>query len=594
MNNMGPRSDYNELYVMKSSQLGFTAASENIIAYYIDECPTQILFVTATEYLVKKWARKRLAPLIDSCGIRHKIFAQTDNKKSRQSGDTLGFKEFAGGGLSMTSSRSAAGLRSDSVQVLILDEIDGSPSELLTGEGNWLDVSLARTQAYGDRKKILALSTPTTYFESQINLLYESGDQRKFLVPCPFCGKMQELRFGDDSTQYGLRPIREAGVLVDVYYECEFCHDAIFNHQKPQILNKGRWVPSAKDRGAVLSYHISSLYSPVGMLSWLALYKLYEKAQKRPDGMGTFKNLYLGVPSKQEGSKPDIGKVIELRGDYRAGRVPGGVLYLTVGVDVQRGSKKDEKNPPRLELEVLGTCAGYRTASIDYKIFIGEVDDPYGGAWEDLYKWAEDGGLVYENKQGQEFHVKMVFIDSGYNPDVVYEFCSRWEHTYPSKGFSLLKRRKGESIDLAGSNLRKRYRPVKLASDLILYEISTLYFKNRVYNNLKIKKREMGKQPPGFCAFPIDYGENYFKQLTAEEKKTDGTFSCPSGRRNEALDCRVMALCAAVVYLDSYVSDIRAGVKSRGGGPVELQQITYRSVIDNLEKLMYPDGGGEK
>ena len=60
--------------------------------------------------------------------------------------------------------------------------------------------------------------------------------------------------------------------------------------------------------------------------------------------------------------------------------------------------------------------------------------------------------------------------------------------------------------------------------------------------------------PPGACHFP-QYGEEYFKQLTAERLVTRivkgfprGSWEKEPGRRNEALDCRVYARAAAAIY----------------------------------------------
>jgi phage terminase large subunit GpA-like protein len=55
----------------------------------------------------------------------------------------------------------------------------------------------------------------------------------------------------------------------------------------------------------------------------------------------------------------------------------------------------------------------------------------------------------------------------------------------------------------------------------------------------------------GYCHFPADYTEEYFKQLTSERIQTKfinghptRIWIMPKGRRNEALDCRVYALAA--------------------------------------------------
>ncbi len=585
MDNMSPFSPVTHGRIMKGAQLGLTAAAENVIAYWMDENPTEILFVSATKDLLLKWSTKRLDPLIDSCGFRDKISAQTENKKSRRSGDVVYTKEYLGGSLDMVSARAAASLRSESKRILIRDEIDGAPSELRTGEGNWLDVSEARTNAWGIRKKIMDFSTPGTFENSEINGLYEEGDQRKYFVPCPYCHKHQILDFGNEKSTHGLKADYKAGKLIEAYYVCEFCQEAIFNFHKTNMLIKGYWQPTSKTYDETIrSYHLSSLYSPVGMLSWTDMWKKYIVAQKNPGGMRSFINLYLGLPFKEIGSRPKLEKVIELRGTYRSGTVPEGVLYLTGAIDVQAGSKTDELNPPRLEMEILGMGAGYRTWSIEYKRIEGDIKDPYGGAWEKLNKWAMEGGLTYYRKDGFAFNTNLIFIDSsdGNMTDIVYRFSQRWENTYPIKGFSALKLRKKDITDAAGPANFRRYRMLK-SGDLIIYQISTNYYKTQIYNNLNnISRTPLGLQRAGFCDFPIDYGENYFKMLIAEEKKSDGSFHCPSGRRNEALDCRVYNLCAADVFLNSKVDELRAIAKSKGASPIEIQNLNRKTIIDML------------
>ncbi|MGH6904824.1 MAG: terminase gpA endonuclease subunit, partial [Geminicoccaceae bacterium] len=66
--------------------------------------------------------------------------------------------------------------------------------------------------------------------------------------------------------------------------------------------------------------------------------------------------------------------------------------------------------------------------------------------------------------------------------------------------------------------------------------------------------KEGASYPPGACHFP-QYGEEYFKQLTAERLVTRsvkgfprGSWEKDPGRRNEALDCRVYARAAAAIH----------------------------------------------
>lgn len=587
MNNMSPFSSIQETKILKGAQLGFTMMSECVVCYYIGYDPSDQLFMSSTDGSLEKWASKRLEPAISSYGYRSLIKANENNSGKKQ-GDKQFSKEYLGMRLDMASAQSASGMRSDSKKVLIRDEIDGAPAKLRTGEGNWLDVSFARTNAWGSRRRILDFSTPTTFEESLIWKEFERGDQRKYMLPCPHCQEKQHLEFKQ------LVPEREDGFITSVFYACKHCGTAIYNYHKDWMFKEafsgnGGWVPFARPTSKVIrSYHINSLYSPVGMMSWEELYLKYEKAENDPDpdAKRSFVNLYLGLPYKQEGQKPKLSKVIELRGDYKEGIVPDMVLYITIGIDVQRGSKKDSKNPPRLELEVLGHGPGYRTYSILYKRIEGSVDDPYDGAWELLNNWGFESELTFEKRDGRKIPTSMTFIDSGDGTltETVYRFCGRWNNTFPIKGFRQAGVHNG--VDKATATDYKRYRLSKISDDTFLYSISTNYYKKVVYNNLKIKRKDLDIQSPGFCDFPVDRPDNYFKMLTAEEMRIDGNFYCPDGKRNEALDNRVYALCAGDVYINGLVDNFRKKLKERGATDSDLKKITVRYVIEYLKNQM--------
>jgi phage terminase large subunit GpA-like protein len=79
-----------------------------------------------------------------------------------------------------------------------------------------------------------------------------------------------------------------------------------------------------------------------------------------------------------------------------------------------------------------------------------------------------------------------------------------------------------------------------------LFSIGTDTAKEMIYSRLKIET--IGS---GYCHFPANRDDEYFKQLTAEKLVTRyhkgypvRKWEKPAGRRNEALDCRVYALAA--------------------------------------------------
>jgi phage terminase large subunit GpA-like protein len=327
---------------------------------------------------------------------------------------------------------------------------------------------IAHTNSYGAKRKVSLFSSPTTDEESIIKDYYEQGDCRKFLIPCPVCGRHIELKLSVEHTAYGLKTETRAGEIIDAYYLCEYCGEAIFNEDKlifysadprckkhPQkTVPLARWEPIKKPDPFRPSYHINALYSPVGMLTFKAVAQEYiKKEAEGPDGIRSWTNIYAGLPYKDLGSRPRLAAVLNRRGSYARGTVPPGVLFLTMACDVQRGSASDSKNPPRIELEVMGTGLGYRTWSIEYRVFPGEVDNAYAGAWEDMYQWIKGIDGTFYSAKGTPFRIVMIGIDSGDaaegRSETVYRFAERWSPlAFPLKGFAQLTARRGEKADI--------------------------------------------------------------------------------------------------------------------------------------------------
>jgi phage terminase large subunit GpA-like protein len=615
MDNMSPSSPIEWTVIAKGAQLGFTASAENVVAFWMDSCPAEMLFISGSEGLLDRWT-KRLEPLIDSCGIRKKLGAQNAKTAKHRSGDKMFCKEYPGGSLDLGSAQSPGAIAADSKRVLLRDEMDRSPRTLRSGEGNWAAVSYARTNAWGSRRKVYDFSTPTTYEESVIWPEYLRGDCRKYSIPCPHCGGFQFLVWDGGTNGAGIKWRVEtvesaaeksaagngttAGHVAEVWYQCEHCGGAIKNHDKATMLPAGEWQPTAISESPTLrSYHLSSLYSPVGMLSWEGLVAAYLEAQSTQDGMRSFVNLYLGEPYREQGQRPNVERVIDLRGGYRAGTIPSPeVLFLTMAVDVQQGSSKDPVgNPPRLEVEVCGHGAGYRSWSIQYFRIPGAIGNPYDGAWAELNKMALDGALKFSRADGRVFVPVLTLIDSGdgTNIDTVYHFAQSWRNTYACAGTDLLKKKADRpenagSADEMGKQNFDRYRVTRQRNDTPVIFVSGNFYKHLIYRSLAIKHNPTGEQAPGFCSFPADYPRGYFEMLTAEEKRNDGSFYCPSGRRNEALDLRVYNLAARDFYIDLKIQEIREAYQAKGATKAQLLEIRSPAVLQMLANATRPIG----
>ena len=603
MDNFSEFSPVRLVTLMKSRKVGATTGvADNVAAYWIKN-PAPQAYVTASEELAKDWSTIKLPAVIHSFGLDDKIVAQTfDGKTSKRSGSTTFKKEYFGGVLDVFSADSLTARRALDKRILQIDEVDGVKAQTSTGEGNWVEVLLGHGMSWGDRFKAFLFSSPTTEDESNIWAYYQKGDQRKYNVPCPHCGTLQTLDFDPQNPEKTLRPIYDAdGNISDAVYLCQApgCGGEIQSYQKGEILmceelgGRAKWIPTAIPTDPLhRSYQISSLYAPHEMLSCADFYRAYLKAIADPedlgDGLRSFQNLYRGLPFKPVGIKPKLSDVLSNIGDYRSGTVPDGVIYLTVGADVQTG--KDS----RVELEVLGTGLGYRTWSIDFKVFSGPVDDPYSGAWADFADWVESGGMTYTSQDGRKFPVRIVFVDSGDGnvTDVVYRFCARWPGFFASKGQGFIRasHEKKDQSDSPGASDYKKYRASQIGqSGQYLYLVSTNHYKTLIYNNLKIYRVDEAQQRPGFMEFPLDYNEEYFKELLAEEKAPDGSFQkTKSSQRNEALDARVYATCAADVWLDKKVQELREYWRKQGSTPQQVAAITSRHVLEGLANRTKP------
>jgi len=583
MDNMSPSSPVQREIILKAAQGGWTALAENILCYYMDEYPTDVLFLSAGDSVLERWATRRLEPAIDSFNMRHKlVLAHNAGNSSRRSADKTFSKDYYGGRLDMASARSSGKMSATDKRVLIRDEVDRVPSQLATGEGFWMDVSWARTNSWSDRRKVMDFGTPTTYEKSEMWKAYLLGDQRKFMVPCPMCGTFQVLEFGSEKSQHGVKPVYEGGTLVSAVYMCEHCHDAIRNPQKAKMMQQGYWEPTTRTTEKFwVSRHWNSCYSP--FMPWREMYMMYTKAKEERDGMRAFVNLFEGLPYKEQGTRLSATRIISLRSTYKSGHIPEGVLFTTVGVDIQQGSESDPNNPPRIELEVCGHGKNYRTWSIKYIRIEDSVTDAHSGAWQVLFKLIENGELNFENNGGVEFKPVRIFIDSGWLSHVVYSFVQRVRGAFAVKGEGN-NYKPDNTKDARKNNSDRRYKISKNVNETKLYLIATNEYK-RILRSALMKQRSIrGKeQPASFCEFPEDYDAKYFAMLNAEEMLSDGSFES-GGRRNEATDCRVYNLCAAEVYLNDNVGVIRAVYRKKGYNERETLNLTKEHVLVKLEK----------
>jgi phage terminase large subunit GpA-like protein len=512
---------------MIASQCGKTACFLNFVWYFVAHDPSPILFVMPSEKDAKGVSKERIATAIRDTPALTALFA---DPKTRSSGNTLLNKSFPGGYIALAGANAPRGLASRPIRVLVMDEVDGYPASAGT-EGDPITIAEARTSNFWNRLKLFS-STPSVKGASRIEKLEENSDRRRYHVPCPQCGTMQELVW--ESLKW---PNPKSGADRHYpdrcYYVCvQGCE--ILEYDKPDMLRKGKWVktnPGGGD-GKTAGFQLSAIYSP--WVTWPDLINAWLKGYKHPTLRQAFINTKLGRTYEVAGESVDDGSLMKRRGTYEA-EVPAGALVLTCGVDVQAD---------RIEGEVVGWGKDDESWSIDYFILRGDPSRPE--IWKDL-----DERLTrkYRHESGAMLHTATAFLDSGYHSAQVYRFCRprQVRRVFACKGQA------GPAVPLTKPRGKRTH---QARVDLRIVGVDGA--KEKLYANLKVQ--EFGTC---YCHFPAGYkneqgtiipkpvyDREYFEQITAEKLVTEMDGMTPVRRwdkkreRNEALDCRVYAMAA--------------------------------------------------
>ena len=109
------------IVVMTSSQVGKTEIVLNTIAYFVDQDPSSILIVQPTLAMGQAFSKDRLANMIRDTEKIRECFKEA---RTRDSGNTVLHKKFAGGHLTIVGSNSESGLAYRTIRILLLDEVD--------------------------------------------------------------------------------------------------------------------------------------------------------------------------------------------------------------------------------------------------------------------------------------------------------------------------------------------------------------------------------------------------------------------------------------------------------------------------------------
>jgi len=526
MDCLGPHSGIEEVGVMKATQLGITECGNNWIFHTVDVSPCSMMAVFPTDNLATKHSKQKLTPGIEATPkLKGKILP----RRSRDGENTILGKSFPNGYLWLSGSNSGANFRSMSVKNCFLDDIDGF--EIIPGEGDPLALAKKRTDSYGTRRKIFYNSTPLEKGTSAIEAYFNTSDQRYYFVPCPYCEEFQRLEWGGKDAEFGIKFERDPdGIVVDVCYQCAECGERIDEHHKTEMLEKGKWIPTHPGRPR-RGYQISSLYSPVGWVSWKQVVEEFLEAVGNPEKMKVWVNTRKGEPYEEVGDQPEWSELKVRAEAYEPGRVPRDVRLLSAGVDVM---------DTFLSYLVVGWGAREEAWIIEYGELFGDTNQ------EDV--WKQLDGIIYrafEVEGGGKMNVVSAGVDSGgHSTQAVYRYArERQPVVMAVKGASEMNSpliRKPTKQDVA-------YMGQTIKGGVLLWTVGTDVAKSTIYSRYKI-----ANPGPGFIHFPIGYPDTLYQELTAEkhvERLHKGYVRkewVAIRRKNHALDDFVYAYAAAI------------------------------------------------
>ena len=513
------------------TQLGKSETLLNLIGYCVAEDPGSMLMVCPTGALGQTISKNRIEPMIMSCEAVRKMWLPDLSEKLEI--------QFIGMYLAIVGANSPSNLSSRPVRYIFGDEIDKFPARA-GNDSSPIELATERTKTYSNRREVLA-SSPT-YSTGAVWSAYQNCQlQKRYYIPCPYCNTMQTLEFRnvkwpeEFNAEDFSKEERTMLVLSHSYYECPMCHERIYDMDKISMLSRGEWRavknitdgqgksiwsedPSPQARPDSIGYNLSSLYSP-----WVTFGQIAQKFLRSKDDPITrmnFVNGWLAEPWEPAATRMNSDAVMELERSYERMTVPKEAQLITCGVDVQMN---------HMWYEVRAWGPRITSWLIDY----GRVET-----------WAEIEDILdrpWKCEDGAEALINLMFLDSGYRTEEVYEFCAAHSGlAFPTKG---------SSSTIVKSPLIESQVERAEWGGLKLFIVDTKYYKNFIAGRI----RPTSENPARWFVYKGVHRE-YAEQICSEHlvKEVDGRGNVKEIWKpvtehtpNHLLDCSVLATAAA-------------------------------------------------
>lgn len=512
-----------EIVYIKPTQVGGTECLQNMAGYIIQQDPAPTMIVYPTDKLAESISENRLQPMIKAAPTLKKRFLENESSKLEL--------QFDGMYLTLAGSNSPSSLASKAIRFLFLDEVDKYPGASKK-EADPISLARERTKTFHNRK-IFITSTPTLKTGHIWKAKEDADIEKHFFVPCPHCGEYIEFKWKQVHF-----PKEEGMSLADraefASYVCQECGCVITDQDKPDMLRLGEWRTVKQNTKFVrkVAFWMNTLYSPFVRFSEVV--KEFLKSKDDPEQLQNFVNSWLAEPWEDTKLKTNADLVMERQTEYEELVVPDWAKMLTGGVDVQ-------ENCLYWTIRAWGSCLTSQNIAHGQAFSFQEVERVMN--------------LEYQMPDGTPMVVALALIDSGYNADLVYDFCvSNSDWALPSKGSSnpMLSHYKMSTVNKTDSR----------AFGMNLVLVDTGKYKDMIAGRMKKKNGSGSWMVYAGC------DREYAEQVTAEHKvnvkmgngKVKQEWQLKTSHAdNHYLDCEVYALAAAdaLGVRSLYLNDVK-------------------------------------
>lgn len=540
--------DIEEVNVQKAKRVGYTKTLVAYVCQMVAQRRRSLALWQPTDDDRDSFVKTEIEPAMAQ--VKAMRAAQ---RRTKGTEDSIKLKSFLGCLAHFLGGKAARAYRRITVAAALLDEIDGFDQRI---EKSSDPVTLARGRLEGaPYPKLIVGSTPRLKDLSHIERRVKAASARlRYRIECPHCSAEHPLMWGGPKARHGFKWEADAPMpAATAHHVCPHCEGKITQADYLRLWAQGAWVCDItgirygadrtwrNDRSEPIRppKHVAfvgvwTAYSPQRTWQDIAREAIEAEVAKQAGDSGPmigFVNETLAETWEEEFEQSD-GDALERRAKAEKlplGVVPRGAAVLKQAFDVQGD---------RWERAVYAFGPEGESWCIDYQVVYGNTADPkeWDAKVEPLLS------ISYPTATGMRLTVGHTAIDTGYQTHIAYAFCRKHKargavavkgDTQPGK--AIKSKRSLVDINTKGRVIRK---------GIALWFVGTDTAKDLIHGRLQLEG-----SGPGRMHFAAGLPSMFFPGLTAEQRVPVRTtrglefrWDCPSGRRNEPLDCTVYCL----------------------------------------------------